>query len=291
MSKTLIGILAGLGGMLGWGTSDFLANNASEKAGHRKTFFWSQIAGLALIIFLVIAFKAKFSSDLLFLSIAISGGITYALGYLYFYQGFEKGNVSVISAVINIQILIIIAISYFFRGQRLSTLQIPAIALIIIGILIVSVDLNELKRGSVSLLAGVKEALIAALLFGTLYWPLNEYVVEKYDWLAVSLITKLVALGVVYLLSLWRKESLRLTSPSTKFIVLLAAVGLLEALGVLSVTYGQSYGDSILVAPIASSLTVVTVILAMIFTKERINKAQALAIVMVVIGIILSALG
>lgn len=49
MDKTLISILGGLGGMFGWGASDFLANAASEKVGHQRTLFWSQVAGLSLI--------------------------------------------------------------------------------------------------------------------------------------------------------------------------------------------------------------------------------------------------
>ena len=55
---------------------------------------------------------------------------------------------------------------------------------------------------------------------------------------------------------------------------MLAAIGILEAIAVLSVTFGQSFGDGIIVAPISSALTVVTVGLAMIFSKEKITKLQ-----------------
>src|SRR3989344_1395019 len=118
MSRTFISILAGLGGMFGWGTSDFLANAASEKIGHAKTLFWSQIAGLVLIAVLLIITHTQFvMSPLFFLSIV--GGVAYALGYLLFYKGFEIGNVSVVSAVVNFQVLFVIAILYFIRGQNL----------------------------------------------------------------------------------------------------------------------------------------------------------------------------
>jgi len=39
MDKTLISLLGGLGGMFGWGTSDFFANQASDKIGHIRAFF------------------------------------------------------------------------------------------------------------------------------------------------------------------------------------------------------------------------------------------------------------
>ncbi|NCS32019.1 EamA family transporter [bacterium] len=66
-------------------------------------------------------------------------------------------------------------------------------------------------------------------------------------------------------------------------------VGIMEAVGVLSTSFGVSIGDSIIVAPIASALTIVTISLAMIFLKERVTKTQGMGIVITVIGIILTA--
>lgn len=289
MDKTLIGILGGLGGMFGWGTSDFFANSASEKIGHSKAFFWSQVAGLALIATMVLITQPSFSMTSTLFAMAIFCGLAYTLGYLFFYKGFEIGNVSVVSAVINLQVLFIIAIS-LLKGQTLTAIQIPAIALLLVGITLVSVNFNDLRKGIVTLLKGVKETFLAAIIFGVFYWPLNEFVVEKADWLAISFITKLVAVTTVFLISLQNKESLEVRSRTKKLVILVAAVGLLEAVGVLSATFGQSYGDGIIVAPISSALTIVTVALAMIFTKERINKIQGTGIALAITGIILTAL-
>lgn len=289
MDKTLISILGGLGGMLGWGTSDFLANNASEKVGHAKTFFWSQVAGLLLIFILVLLVSPNFAITPYLLTLSIIGGIAYAIGYLFFYKAFEIGNISVVSAVINFQVIFIIAISYFLYQQSLSPLQIPALFLLLLGITFVSVNISDIKKGSLSLLKGVKETLIAAVLFGVFYWPLNEFIVEKADWLAIGFITKLTAIIAVFLIYSFKKQSMVIKKPTNKLFILIAAVGLLEAVGVLSVTFGQSYGDGIIVAPISSALTVVTVGLAMIFLKEKITRLQALGISMTIIGIILTA--
>lgn len=290
MDKTFVSVLGGLGGMIGWGTSDFLANSASEKIGHAKAFFWSQIAGLGLIILLIFFMQPSFAMTPLFFGLALFGGLAYAMGYLFFYKGFEIGNVSVVSAVVNSQILFIILISFFLRGQTLTPLQVFAITMLLVGVTLVSVNFNDLKKGTISLLKGVKETLFAALLFGVFYWPLNEYVVEQVDWLAISFITKLTAIIAVLLFSLWAKNNLSVKTRTKKLFILVAAIGLLEAVGVLSVTFGQSYGDGIIVSPISSALTVVTVSLAMVFSKERINKIQGAGIAMAVIGIVLTAL-
>ncbi len=289
MDKTIISILAGLGGMFGWGTSDFLANNASEKVGHAKTFLWSQLAGVTLIFILVLLISPSFTLTPLLAILAVISGLAYALGYLFFYKGFEIGNVSVVSAVINFQVIFIIAISFFIYKQTLTFLQIPALLLLLLGITFVSVNFNDIKKGSLTLLKGVKETLIATVMFGVFFYPLNEFIVERADWLTISFITKLTAIIAVFLMYSFRRQSLIIKKISRKVVVLIAAIGLLEALAVLSVTYGQSYGDGIIVAPISSALTVVTVGLAMVFLKEKITRLQALGITMTIIGIVLTA--
>lgn len=274
--------------MFGWGTSDFFANITSEKIGHEKAFFWSQIAG-ALLIALCIFFLGASLPSLSLISVTILGGIAYALGYLLFYKGFEIGNISVVSAVVNLQVLFVIAISFFLRGQRLTALQVPAIILILLGVTIVSVNIEDLKKGRVSLLRGVKETLLATVMFGVLFWPLNEFVVEKANLLTVSLITKLTAIAFVFLMSSFQKRSLVIKKTSMKLTILVALVGILEATAVLAVAYGLTFGDGIIVAPVSSALTIVTVGLAIIFSKEKITKLQALGIIAVVGGIVMTA--
>ncbi|MFC1624869.1 EamA family transporter [Patescibacteria group bacterium] len=290
MSRTLISIIGGLSGMLGWGTSDFFANQASDSVGHTKTFFWSQIAGLTLMSLLVFFLSSELSSfSPLIIFLIIVTGIAYALGYLFFYKGFEIGNVSVVSAVINLQNLFIIGISYFVFKQSLTTFQIPAIILLIIGILLVSVDFKNITRGTVSLVKGVKETIGAAAMFGIFFWPINEYVVERVDWVAASFAVKLVAVIFVYLVSKITKKNLKLTKSSIKMKKTLIIVGILEALAVIGVSYGVSFGDAIIVGPISSALTVVTVTLAMIFLKEKITKFQGIGILLTIIGIVVTA--
>lgn len=289
MSRLMTSVFAGLGGMLGWGTSDFLANSASEKLGYFKTFFWSQIAGLSLIAILLIIFQSSLQITLPLLALTIVGGAAYAFGYLFLYKGFEIGNVSVVSAVINVQVVFITIISYM-RGQSLTPIQIPAVLFIMIGVTLTAVNINALKNGTLSLLHGVKETLISTAFFGIIEWPLNEYIVENADWLLVSFLTKLVALAVVLLFANIQRQTLQLKKIAADNIALLIAVGLLEAVGILSVSYGQAFGDGIIVAPISSALTVVTVTLAIIFQKEKISKVQGAGIMAVIIGIFLTAL-
>lgn len=290
MSRILISVLTGLGAMFGWGTADFFANQASEKVGHFKTFFWTQVVGLSLIALLALLIPRSFHFSPLLLLFIIESGIAYALGYLFFYKGFEIGNVSVVSAVINLQTLFIVMIAFFVYGQRLTSIQIPAVLMLIIGVLLVSVNFKDLKKGKTSLLKGAKESFFGSVAFGIFYWPVNEYIVKRADWLVTNLFVKGVAIFAILIMAWLGKRVLKLEKVNNKVKAMLIAIGLLDTFGILSQSFGYSVGDSIIISPISSALTIVTVSLAVIFLKEKLTKIQVLGIAMAVIGIVMISL-
>jgi bacterial/archaeal transporter family protein len=293
MNNTLLSVLAGLGGMFGWGTSDFLANISSEKFGHTRTFFYSQIVGTILFGLLAIWKAASFGFSPFLVFLLLVSGVAYAAGYLLFYRGFEIGNVSVVSAIINLQNVFIVFIAFFLFNQRITSIQIPALMLLLVGATLVSVNVRDLKKGKLSLLLGVKETILAAILFGIFFWPVNQYIVRNSDWLAANFITKCIALITVLVISFLTKEKLSYPRESngTSNLILLVSIGLLEALAILSVSGGLTIGNAIIINPVASALTLVTVGLALIFLKEKISLIQGVGILSTVVGIVVMSLG
>ena len=290
MNKTLVSVLAGFGGMLGWGTSDFLANNSSEKIGNIRTFFWSQIAGFCCIVIFALFSGLSFAIAPMTLLLITISGIAYGLGYLIFYKAFEVGNVCIVSTTINLATIIAMLCAYVFLGQRLTSLQLGAIVLIIIGVILVGLRIEELKNKTVTLATGVKEAVIASVIFGTLYWPLNDYILERAHWVTVSLFIKIIALITVFVYVSLIGRNLSISKESNKIKILLFCIGIFEAAAVLSTNVGMMVGDSILVVPISSALTVVTILLAIVFLKEKLSKIQVVGIPMTLVGIVMTAL-
>jgi bacterial/archaeal transporter family protein len=288
MNNAMLSIFAGLGGMFGWGVSDFFASISSNKIGHHRTFFWSQVAGLALGLFFIPIFGFRINLSGVFLSVLIIGSILYAVCYLLMYKAFEIGNISVVSSVVNMWAVWTILFSYVFLGQRLETVQWMAIAVLLIGIMLVSIKIEDLKNKRIKLFLGVKEALLAAVIAGA-FWTISDYLSQSLGWLELSLLVKVGAIIFLLLFSFLGKKSLKINQfpPKIKFTVLI--VGVLEIIAVFFVNYGLKIGDAILVTPISSALSAVTIILAIIFLKEKLTKIQAAGIFLVISGIILSA--
>ncbi|MBP7700757.1 DMT family transporter [Candidatus Woesebacteria bacterium] len=289
MDKTLLSILAGLGGMVGWGTSDFFANISSDKVGHLKTFFWSQLAGIVLTLILIPIFGFYSNITFIFGFFVILASLFYSAGYLLFYKAFEIGNVSIVAASINLYVILSMIIAAIFSKQTLTTSQGIAITLVLTGVTLVSINFEDLRSKKIKLFAGIKEVLFASLFFG-IFWGMSEHISEKIGWLPTTLYIKFVAIISIFIFAMISKKPLKLSKTESKAWYFIMLVGLLEAGAVASVNFGLEFGDLILVSPISSALSVVTISMAVIFLKEKLSKIQVVGIVTTLVGIILTTI-
>ncbi|GAB4547832.1 MAG: hypothetical protein Fur002_24180 [Anaerolineales bacterium] len=273
--------------MFGWGLYDFLGGVFAKQIGPYKSFFWSQMAGLAAILALgfFIAPNAAISSKtaLLFPVAAL----LYSAGYLFFFKGFEVGNVSIVAAAMNLWAAFTMLFAFAFMGQRLSATQTIGVLMILAGVTLASLNWSEIQRRKFQLSAGVKEAVAGAFFFGV-YWNVSEILVEEVGWLVG---TALIKLGIVIFVSLFLILSKRgMSLAGAKIVPAIFFMGLADAGAVAVVNYGLTIGDAILITPIASALSIVTILLAVIFLKDKITRMQGLGIAAAIPGIVVTGM-
>jgi len=285
MSSAIISLLSGLGGMFGWGIYDFFAGIYSKKIGPYKTFFWSQLAGLFFVLLLMSLFTFTLNIPAWIIFLLPIAALFYSAGYLLFMKGFEIGNISIVAAIMNLWAVFTMLIAFIFMGQRLSALQSIGVLMIISGATLASLNWSDLKNKRFQLSSGVKETVLGAFFFGV-FWNISEVISEKIGWLLTTLFVKIGIILFLLLLSFLIKRELCLTkaSPKTKLMVVL--MGIIEAGAVAIVNYGLTIGDAILITPIASALSVVTITMAIIFLKDKVTKLQGLGILTAISGII-----
>ncbi|MBK6793425.1 MAG: DMT family transporter [Anaerolineales bacterium] len=288
MSTTIISIILGIGGMLGWGIYDFLGGVFSKQIGSFKSLFWSQLAGLISILLLAFALKTTF--DIPFLAIALSplASIVYSAGYLFFFKGFEKGNVSIIAATMNLWAVFTMSFAFLFMGQRLSTTQTIGVFLILSGATLAAIDWKSINKQGFQLSLGVREAILGAFFFGV-FWNISEIVSEEIGWLLSTILTKLGIIIFLLGFSLFAKQEIGLTNIPTKTKYAVLLMGIIEVSAVALVNYGLTIGDAILITPIASALSIVTIALAVIFLKDKLSKLQLIGVVIAILGIVATA--
>ena len=274
--------------MVGWGIYDFLGGVFAKQIGSFKSLFWSQLAGLISIFLLAIFFKPGINIPVLVIILSFIAAILYSAGYLFFFKGFETGNVSIIAATMNLWAVFTMLFAFIFMGQRLSALQTVGVLMIILGATLASLNWSEIRNQRFQLSAGVKEAAFGAFFFG-IFWNISEIISEKVGWLLTTLFIKSGIILFLLIISLLTKQVIGLTKISTKTKTIILLMGGIEAGAVALVNYGLTIGDAILITPIASALSIVTIVLAVVFLKDKISKPQGFGIVMAVAGIIATA--
>jgi transporter family protein len=273
--------------MFGWGIYDFFAGVYSKKIGPFKTFFWSQLAGLFFVLLLISVFTITLNIPVLIIILLPIAALFYSAGYLFFMKGFEVGNISIVAATMNLWAVFTMLIAFIFMGQRLSTLQSIGVLMIISGATLASLNWNDINNKSHQLSSGVKETVLGAFFFGA-FWNISEVISEKIGWLLTTLFVKIGIILFLLLLSFLIKRELYLTKATIRTKLMVVLMGILEAGAVAILNFGLTIGDAILITPIASALSVVTIMMAIIFLKDKVTKLQGLGIITAISGIILT---
>jgi transporter family protein len=288
MSTTIVSILCGISGMFGWGIYDFLGGVFAKQIGPFKSFFWSQLAGLMTLIVLAAVLRPALNLPLLALILFPIASVVYSAGYLFFFKGFEVGNVSIVAATMNLWAVFTMIFAFIFMGQRLSSAQTIGVMMIIAGVILASINWSEIRDQKFQLSSGIREAVAGAFFFG-IFWNISETVSEEIGWLYTTLLVKLgIIIFLLFFSSIMKRElGLGNTALKTKYAILL--MGIVEAGAVAVVNYGLTIGDAILITPIASALSIVTITLAIIFLKDRITKVQGIGVGAAIAGIVVTA--
>ena len=160
--------------------------------------------------------------------------------------------------------------------------------MIISGATLASIDWGGIRDQSFQLSLGVKEAIFGAFFFG-IFWNISEMISEEIGWLFTTLLVKfgIAVFLLIFSFAVKQEVGLKNSSTRTKYVILL--MGVIEVSAVALVNYGLTIGDAILITPIASALSIVTITLAVIFLKDKISKLQGLGIAMAVSGIVVTA--
>jgi len=288
MSTAILSILSGIAGMFGWGIYDFLGGVYAKQIGPFKSFFWSQLAGLISTLLLIFVFTTRLNVPILIIILLPIAAIIYSAGYLFFFKGFEIGNVSIVAATMNLWAVFTMLFAFIFMGQRLSTIQSIGVLMIISGVTLASLNWSDIRNQRFQLSSGVKETVLGAFFFGV-FWNISEVISEEIGWLLTTLFVKFGIILFLLLFSFLRKRELDLTKAATKTKCMVVLMGIIEAGAVAIVNYGLTIGDAILITPIASALSVVTITLAIIFLKDKITKLQGFGIITAIAGIIVTA--
>ena len=267
-----MGLISGLLTMFFWGIAIFFAALASRKVGNILTLFWMQVFGFLVgaIYFLFNVNALSFNHVIQFLPTLLIIALFQVIAYLAFYKGLQKGQVTLVSPLGASWSLITAILSIIFFREVLRINKLFAILLIMIGIIVISVNLKNLIRNkSLQLLTGVKEGIISMLGWGISLFLLIS-VTKELGWFLPAFIFRFLILLLLTTYILYSKKSPLPKTDNFPWSTLLL-IGLFDILAFFTYSLGVSSAYGSIVAPVSSANTLVTIVLSMIFLKEKMS--------------------
>ncbi|MEK7557571.1 MAG: DMT family transporter [Patescibacteria group bacterium] len=292
-SELLIAILAGLGGMFGWGLADFFAKKTIDQVGDTVSLAWGHLFG-TIVLFIMAMYQFGLRGQTVTLPdsfLAWSGvilfGILQATVYFFVYKGFGKGQVGLLSPVFASFSGFVAVVSIVILGELVTGSLLLGLAILFAGILLINVDIKALRsrRLRFAQIPGFKEvgfATVLAILW-TLFW--DQFVGGK-DWLVYTFYMYASMTVAIFIIAIATRINLFVVTPKIwKFLFL---IGLTEVGAYLAITWG--YGATTrtsVVALLSGAFSLPTIILARLFLKERITAIQTIGSLVIIIGIML----
>lgn len=286
----LIAILAGLGGMIGWGSADFFAKKTVDTVGPIKTLVWGHSFGAGLFVILalgqilLLGHTVHMPSNLAAWLGLMGFGALQMLVYWLLYMGFEKGQLAVLNPVFASFSGIVALVAIVFLGEKASLTLIAGLLALFVGIILINSDLEGLKSKKLKIAPGLKEVGIATILAAiwTLGW---DKFISGHDSLSYALFMyAFMTIAAVILANIIKEKITGVTPGLWKYLIF---IGGGETLAYLAVSWGYSATTLTgVVALISGAFSVPTIILAYLFLKERLTQIQLIAVVIIVAGIV-----
>ena len=280
-------IITGLASMFFWGTADFVAAILSRRIGNIRTLLWTTIFGDIFVIIYALVTGALHDFTFTAFSFAVAGGLLHTVGTLSFYRGLKVGKVSLVAPISSGWSLILVLAGVLLYDEVLTTPQISAVGLVIIGSILVSTDLRELFTSSRVRFSdpGIPYALAAMFSWGIGWLFFNE-AVKQIGWVTPNVI---LATSIIFFLAVYSVGSRQSLSPpaSGNDWVRAMFIGLATMGAYISYSIGiEKYLTSI-VGPLAATYPLVTVVLAGLVLREKTVCNQKLGMISVIAGVIL----
>lgn len=282
-------IVAGLTAALCWGTADYLSRSQSEKVGYYKTVVYSHIVTLAVLVVLVPVVSPSLEVSTFPVLALVAAGALNFVAFIFLYRAFHRGVVSVVAPVAYTYPAVTTVLSIAILGTFLSSARILAIAGIIVGVILLSTRFSELGAylrgsGAPNLTAGIGSAVGSSFFFGVVYIAIG-YAAPLVSVVVPAMVLRAVGTVAGFLLAPILHQKV---GPSRlAFSRTILAMGVLEAAGFLSFTYGiAATGGSLpVVAALSGMGGAVAASYGLIFLKERLELNQFAGVLLSLLGV------
>lgn len=278
-------VLLGLVAALCWSIHDLLARRFAGHLGPFRMSFWIMLAGAALLSVPVLWRGQIFAGDPKAILLALSMGLIYAFALGALLLAFSLAPVSIVGPL-TAGYPALVVIWGLVHGQHPTVMQWLAVGSILAGVLIVSrsghsdQQSDTVAPGKMPLVIAV--AVVADLAFAGAI-VVGQMATQGLGEYEVTFLSRFPA--AVLLLVMMMRDRARLPPLTAAGGIPIIAMAACDVTAVTAINAAAWFPNRELGAMAISSYGALSVLMAMIFLRERVTPLQWVGIILVVIGV------
>ena len=278
------GVLLAFIAMLGFGLGNALSQVPVRKIGSLNTIFFRNAFSSVLLLGVLLVFPNQGVFSIEYALIALGISLIGIIPLYTFFKALEKGKVGIVTPIADSLVIFTVIFSVIFFKESLTLIQLAAILLIVTGIILVSVNLKDLKKSKALLLSsGISYALISCFLWGLVFFLLKIPV----NVLGPILTSFIIELGIMIYSGAIIAAKKNMKIPDWLTLKRIFFVAAAAAVGTLFYNLGISNAGVSVVSAIAFSNPVVAAVYANIAYREKLSKTQWISLFATVLGIVI----
>jgi drug/metabolite transporter (DMT)-like permease len=284
-----VGIVLGLTAALSWGLADYFAAMSSRQTGALRVVLGFHLIATALLAVAVFASEDGVSGidgpDLVWF--VLIGALGW-LSYLAFYRALAIGPISIVSPIVSAYAAVTVICAVLISNERLGGGEALAVAVVLLGVLLASSDLAQVRAMERVAVIAIVLALLTAALIGTFVYGV-AYFTDEYGWLVPIFVAR--AFSTVFILGTAVKAGeWRLPLRSRRLLGMIAFIAVVDTIGYVAFNFGVRHADTSIVATAAAPYSVVPIVAGVLLIQERPSRAQWAGIALVIVGLVLLGL-
>ncbi len=278
MNQLFVTVLFGLAASLFWGSGDFSGGLASRRAKATSVVIIAYAVGFVFLVALALIFREPLPHPADFLWGGLAG-VAGGLGLLAFYSALSSGKMGIaapISAALTAALPVLFSI---VTAGLPSPLQLGGFALALVAITLISRP-ERADEDAPGAARGIGLALLAGCGFGLFFILISR--VSPANTFGSLAIARFSSVVVLLALTWVRRQPVQL---GKAVLPLVAIAGGLDALGNVFFLFSAHSGRLDVAAIVSSFYPVATVLLAALILRERVQRIQAVGILLALVAI------
>ncbi len=242
-----------------------------------RTFIILVLSFIATLIYKT--FNEIYNLDIKTIIFLILSGISTTLLWIFYFKALDTGDVSKVTPIDKTSIVITLILSMIFLHEKITIIKVISIIFILIGTLLTVNKKTTNEKNNKWILYSILTAI-----FTSTTTIISKIGLNDIDSVLATFIRTVIVFIILMFIVIIKKKYVYLKDISKKSLRYVIYSGITNTLSWLFYFASLKDGETSIVFTIEKLSIVVTILLSVIFLKEKLNRKQIIGIIIIVIA-------